>query len=67
MELWVGALLAVLAVVVVDWLFRRFFRQEGDRTVGARQRGPQTDWKRHTGEVINEVTKGDARDDRPDY
>ncbi len=60
MGFWLAVLLVVAAVVAVDWLFRRHFRQEGDRTVGARQRGPQTQWKHPTGQVIDEMTRDDA-------
>lgn len=62
MEFWLAVLLVVVAVVAVDWVFRKYFRQEGDRTLGARQRGPQTGWKRPTGEVIDEMTKDDPPD-----
>ena len=65
-ELWVAVLLIVLTVVVVDQLFRRYFRQEGDRTLGARQRGPQTGWKHPTGEVIDEMTRDNASNKRSD-
>ncbi len=64
MELWLAVLLVVVAVGAVDWLFREYFRQKGDRTLGARQRGPQTGWKRPTGEVIEEMMEDDAPDKR---
>lgn len=66
METWMAVAMVIAAVVAVDWLFRRYSRQEGDRTVGARQRGPQVGWKRPTGEVIEEKTECAAPQERSD-
>jgi len=66
METWMAVAMVIAAVVVVDWLFRKHFRQDGDRTVGARQRGPQVGWKRPTGEVIDELTEDAALEERSD-
>jgi hypothetical protein len=65
-DLWLAVLLVVVAVIGTDWVFRRYFRQEGDRTLGARQRGPQTGWKHPTGEVIDEMTRDNASNKRSD-
>jgi hypothetical protein len=67
-----GSILLLLALVgglvAVDRLFRRHFHQRGDRTVGARQRDPQTSWHRPTGEVIDELTgrRDEAESRTPD-
>ncbi len=66
MESLVAVLLVVGAVLGADRLLRRYFRQEGDRTVGARQRGPQTAWRRPTGEVVDDLTRTDAERERSD-
>ena len=63
-ELWLAVVLVLAAVAAVDWGFRTYFRQEGDRTLGTRQRGPQTGWKRPMGDVIDEMTEDNARDKR---